>query len=432
MSRRWWIALAVGFGVLMTSAAVGWAVWGEDLGYRHALVKYDDDRGEPNRYVDLGDGEAQLSIGSPDRHRIVVQWRDPDGHGWTEPETVWTDRDNIAIENTVRYGGGTVAVRQVFTTDVHSDSDIDSLTVGIVCRELTCTAQEAPGFGGEAQVTPDGGTVYLGQSEEGAYLWTADDGIRLAPWSGHPGFEYHVTSPSEPVLAPDGSLRVVSSRPSRRTCTFELLTSAPDTADLVPAGRTTERLRGRARSDCRSYLATFSADWVEAHPDDHRAADFWFVRDGDTWTTTREDPSGLEIVDVDRGCCDSSVIGFVHWNDVAYGSPDGRRIQVQHHELGEETWSEPELLDGAPAGYRCTWMDGHEVGEEGFAVLMTCHSGKVRDEFSGDAYVLAVSPDLRDWESAFVSDVRQEPHVDDDRVTVGETTWTPEDGFGVG
>ena len=112
MSRRGWVAVTVAVAILLASAAVGWAVWDPDSGYRHALVKYDNDRGEPNRYVNLGDGEAQLSIGSPDRHRIVVQWRDPDGHGWTEPETVWTDKDNVAVESSVRFGGGTVAIRR--------------------------------------------------------------------------------------------------------------------------------------------------------------------------------------------------------------------------------------------------------------------------------------------------------------------------------
>jgi hypothetical protein len=430
MSRRGWVAVAVTFGVLIAGAAVGWAVWDADSEYQQELVKYDDHRGEPNRYVNLGDGEAQLSIGSPDRHRIVVQWRDPDGHGWTEPETVWTDDDNVAVDNTVRFGGGTVAILQTYTRDVHSDSDIDAFTVGIVCRNLGCEARRKPSFGGgEAQVTPDGSTVYLGQSEQGATLWTAADGIRLAPWSGHPGFDYHVVSPSRPVLAPDGSLRVVTSHRSRGSCTFELLTGAPGTADLTSAASTTERLRGRWASDCGSYLMTYSADWVATFPQDHRAPDFWFVREGDSWTTTRDDPSGLEIVDVDRGCCDSAVNGFVHWDDVAFGSPDGHRIQVQTHRLGDETWSDPTVLDGAPADYRCTWLDGYEVGEEGYAVLMTCHSGKIRNEFQGDAYAVAVTPDLDDWESTFVPDVGREPEIDDDRVTVGKTTWTAEDGF---
>ena len=74
-----------------------------------------------------------------------MQWRDPDGHGWTEPETVWTDNDNVAVENSVRFGGGTGAIEQIYTTDVGSDSDIDSLTVGIVCRELTCKPVGRPG-----------------------------------------------------------------------------------------------------------------------------------------------------------------------------------------------------------------------------------------------------------------------------------------------
>ena len=432
MSRRGLVALTVALGVLVTGAAVGWAMWDADSSYRHTLVKYDDHRGEPNRYVNLGDGEAQLSIGSPDRHRIVVQWRDPDGHGWTEPETVWTDNQNVAVENSVRFGGGTVAIQQIYTTDVGSDSDVDSLTVGIVCRELTCEARRSPGFGSEAEVTPDGGTVYLGQSEKGASLWTAADGIRVVPWSGHPGFDARVVSPSAPVLAPDGSLRVVTSRPSRGSCTFELLTGAPGTADLTPAASATERLRGRSASDCRSYLRTYSAEWVTTHSQDHRVRDFWFVREGDSWTTTHDDPSGLEIVDVGRGCCDSAVNGFVHWDDVTFGSPDGHRIQVQTHRLGDETWSDPTVLDGAPAGYRCTWMDGYEVGEQGYAVLMTCHSGKIRNQFQGDAYALAVTPDLDDWESTFVADVGREPQIDDDRITVGKTTWTPEDGFATG
>jgi hypothetical protein len=423
------VALVLAIVSLAAAAVVGWSLWREDSRYRHELVSYDNDRGEPNRYVDLDDGDAQLAIGSPDGHRIVVQWRDPDGHGWTEPETVWTDEKFTAVDNTVRYGGGTVAVRQMFTPDVHRDNDGGSVTVAIVCRALTCSAQEAAGYGGEAQVTPDGRTAYLGQDEDGAYLWTSAEGIHLARWSGHPGFAYRTVSASEPVLAPDGSLRVVTSRPARSRCTFELLIGAPGTADLTSVGRTTEPLPGRGRSDCSSYNDTFSADWLAVHPSDHRARDFWFVRDGGSWAATHRDPSGLRLVDVDRGCCDTAVAGFVHWNDVAYGSPDGRRMVVQTHLLGQEAWSEPAHLPVVPAGHRCSWMEGYEVGDEGFAVLMTCHSGKVGNRWRGDAYAVAVTADLRTWEPAFVTAVRGDPVVEGDEVRVGDTTWTPDDGF---
>ncbi len=98
-------------------------------------------------------------------------------------------------------------------------------------------------------------------------------------------------------------------------------------------------------------------------------------------------------------------------------TPDGRTAY-----LGQDE-------EGASAGYRCTWMDGYEVGEQGYAVLMTCHSGRVRSDYRGDAYALVVTPDLRHWESAFVTGARREPQVDGDRVRVGDTTWTPEGGF---
>jgi hypothetical protein len=431
MSRgKRWTGVALGLVAVVVAvvAAFWWSPWSGEGPYGHSLERYGDEGGEANRYVNLEDGAAQLSLGSPDGHRLVVQWRDPDGHGWTEPETVWADRTNTAIDSTVRYGGGTVVIVETYTPDTSDEDDSNDVHVGVVCRDLVCTATRKAGFGSEPQVTPDGRVAYLGQDARAVHLWAADGGFRRAPWSGHPGFRYREVSPSEPVLAPDGSLRVVSSRPSRGSCSFELLVSEPRSADLTRVARAAQPLRGRAGSDCRSYLDTYSADWLAVHPDDHRAPDFWFVRHAGSWTTTYDDPSGLELVDVSRGCCDTGVAGFVHWNDVAYGSPDSRRIQVQTHLLGQETWSDPMLLDGAPAGYACTWLESHEVGD-GFAVLMTCHSGPSRDVFRGDAYAVAATADLEHWESAWVDGVRADPVVTGDRVRVGELSWTPDGGF---
>ena len=431
MSRgRAWLG-----GVLAVVAAAGLGAagafgawpWSAGETYTHALEKYDDEHGEPNRYVDLADGAAQLSVGSPDGHRIVVQWRDPDGHGWTAPETVWTDRRNTVVDSTVRYGGGTVAIVESFTPDTGDEDDSHDVQVALVCRDLACVTARSPGVSTEAQVTPDGRVAYLGSTEQEVRLWTAEGGLRRVPWSGHPGFDLHEVSPSRPLLAPDGSLRVVAARPARGSCRFDLLVSEPRSADLVRAAGSSQPLRGRAPSDCASYLDTYGADWLAVHPSDHRAADFWFVRRGARWTTTTQDPSGLALVDVDRGCCDTAVAGFVHWNDVAFGSPDGRRIQVQTHLLGHERWSEPLLLDAAPPGSRCTWLEGHEVGD-GIAVLMTCPAEPARDRSAGDAYAVVASPDLRHWQSAWVADVVAEPEITEDAVRVGPMTWTAEDG----
>jgi hypothetical protein len=145
---------------------VVWALWGEDFAYRHHLVKYDDDGGEPNRYFNLADGKAQLAIGSPDDHRLVVQWRDPDGSGWTDPESVWTDDTNIFLDTTVRYGHGTVAIIATYTPDTSEDNDIKSVSVEIVCHEFerACTADDRAGAIGEAPVTPDAGLSIWGET----------------------------------------------------------------------------------------------------------------------------------------------------------------------------------------------------------------------------------------------------------------------------
>lgn len=251
-------------------------------------------------------------------------------------------------------------------------------------------------------------------------------GIHRATWSGHPGLRYRLSSASEPVLAPDGTLRVVSSKPSRRRCTLDLLASTPGTADLTSVASTTERVRGRELSDCRSYLLTWSADWVETHPDDHRARDFWFVRDGDTWTTTHEDQSRRRQIDVAKGCCDTAVLGFVHWTDVACGSPDGHRIQVQHHLLGEETWSKPLLLDCRLPLHLDGRLRGRPARTRGAAglPLRPVEERLPRRRLRGRG-----QQGPQHWTSRLVTGVRREPQVDRDRVRVGDTTCTPDGGF---
>ena len=415
--RRLGFAVLLAVLVLAAGAVAGWSVWRDDDRYDHTLQRYDDDRGEPSVYVDLPDGEAQLALGSPDGHRLVVQWRDPDGHGWTAPETVWDDRGSRAIENTVRYGGGTAAIVETYTSDVHDDSDASASYVAVVCRDLRCDATESRTS--EAQVTPDGTTVYVGQSQEGVLFWDDADGFHEERWANHPGFDYHRTSTSEPVLAPDGSLRLVGSAPDRGSCTFELYTSEPGAAALTAQDRRIEELRGNKRSDCRTYLATWSDRWVQVNPSDHRGATFWYVAGADGWTTTTEDASGFDLVD-GRGCCDSATAGFVHWNDVTFASPDGQRIQVQTHLLGEERWSDPVLLDGAPADDRCTWQDGYEAGPAGYAVVMTC-----RDGGAG-----AASADLRAGSSTYLPGAVGGVSGDDEGLTIDDQrVWSPDQGF---
>jgi hypothetical protein len=387
--------------------------------YTHRLERYDDGPGERNRFLNLPDGKAQLSLGSPDGHRLVVQWRDPDGRGWSAPQTVHEDRRNRAVDSTVRVAGGTVAIVETYTPDVHDDSDIDDVDVLVTCRDVACT----PGRSltraavSEPQLTPDGSTVLYGWSEQGAIVWEQGRGYRTWRWKSPYD---RSSSTSEPLLAPDGSLRLVRGQLRAGACRYTLLTGKPRSGDLRRSGHSVAHLPpGQRDSMCHSYLQTYSADWVGVEPDDHATDGFWFVRQEDGWTATTEDPSGL-VAGPERGrqeCCDLGIAGFIGWDSLAYGSPDGHRITVQPHFQGEESWEPQQVLEGAPPGFRCTFMEGGQVGAHGYAVYLVCHSdtsGREVNELRGDAYAVAVSPDLRTWETFFVRDVVGDVQIDQD------------------
>lgn len=437
MSRGARVLLAVVL-VGLVAGAVASVVGRGGPSYDASLVRHEDERGEANRYADLPDGEAQLAIGSPDGHRVVVQFRDPDGSGWTAPETVWEDEVDTFIDTTLRYGGGTVGTSLLFTPDTGSESDAENRVVGLVCRGdgATCTARRLPGISSDPQVAPDGRTVLFAQSRRGVVQWTEEDGFLESAWSGHPGFPDYGEpgeQPSEPLLSPDGSLTVATSVPAGDGCDLRLLRAPRGTADLVEVAAETVDVRLDSRADvdadaCGTRLSTFSDDWVRVDFDGANSDPVWFVRVGEDWEATRDDPSGLELIESVGRCCGTLVTGFISWNDVAFGTPDGRTVQVQTHFLGAEEWTEPQVLGEGlvPEDAQCEELyEGYEIGDGAFAIVMPCDAG----EESG-ALVVA-SADLEDWEAEYV--VTPDPAFDvdeeTDRLVVGPLTWSAEDGF---
>ena len=241
-----------------------------------------------------------------------------------------------------------------------------------------------------------------------------DRGVPRGGLAQPPGFDASTSSTSEPVLAPDGSLRVVGSRPARGDCTYELYASEPGAAALTASARVTTPLRGRARSDCRSSLRTWSDSWVEVNDPEFRAATVWFVRDGDAWTSTTEDASGLAQIDV-RGCCDTYAAGFIHWNSVA-------RLARRTADPGAEPPARGRAVERAGGARRrsptsrCTSLNGFEAGPKGYALVLSCRGG----------VAVAASADLRDWTSTYLPGVTGEALPGDEGLRIGgELVWTP-------
>ena len=287
MGSRVLVAVAAAVVVLAGLGALWATVLHDDVvTYRHAQRTYAD-QAPPARVVELEGDAAAVSVGSPDGRTLTIQWRDPDGEGWTEVEEVFVLEGRAArgrdlSDTTAHEEGGTVAVLALFSNG--NDDDGDDLDVGLVCRDRACWVQPRPGFGGEPEVAPDGTTAYLGEDPRGAWLWDEADGIRRVAWSGHPPYGAGPVSTSQPALAPDGSLRVAAARVVPGGCRFTLLTTPPLSGDLTPVATTTRPRNAPADSRCRPFLTAPGPDRVVVRPVDPGQRAFAWDRIEDGWT----------------------------------------------------------------------------------------------------------------------------------------------------
>ena len=307
------------------------------------------------RIFNLPDGKAQISVTRANERDIVVQRRFSDGSTWSDPEVVYRDDDRMLLDVRIRVGGPTLALSATFTPpDTYYDDEssgaelaADDVTAFVVCRGESCNASSAyDGTGyGAPTVTPDGDHVLLARVN-GTYVTWHGKGIDEQRPTGLPAGS---SEEDAPLLAPDGSLRVVHGEPAAEGCDFTLLTTDPGRAGFTDAARyqdTTDH-----RSHCTTTLETFSADYVVVSRSKY---DVWFLaRTGGTWHQVAEDPSGQ--VRYPRpgkpklaGAYERS--GFWHWRQVIGSSPDGHTLVVQVHFPGAESWSAPQVVARAPKG----------------------------------------------------------------------------------
>ena len=276
---------------LVAGLLAGAAVWGlvlrDDLvTYRSEQEAYDD-QAPVARVIELEGDDAALSVGSPDGRVLTVQFRDPGGEGWTAPQEVFRldGRRRDFSDTTAREEAGTVAVLALFADG--DEDDGDDLEIGLVCRDRSCVVRRGPGFGGEPEVAPDGRTAYLGEDENGAWLWSVSWGdIRHLDWTGHPSYGAGPGVPSQPALAPDGSLRVTANRVVPGGCRFTLLVSEPLSAALSPVASARRPRQGPSDSRCRPFLDVPTTDRVVVRPVDPGQRAFEWDRTDDGWVVT--------------------------------------------------------------------------------------------------------------------------------------------------
>lgn len=296
-------------GLLLAGGLVAFLARPEPI-YGSRLVRYSHSGGGvANRFVDLREGNAQLSLGSPDGRRVVVQWRDVDGHGWTRPETVFTDSGLPGpgsthsgsthsqwrmLDSRIRQAGGTVAILASFTGADNEDEDRSEVDVEIVCRDRACVVGDVihPLAARDPQLSADGTFGYFGTAfldadlerldEPVAVLWRASSGFEISPWHGHPGQATDRLVVSDALLAPDGSFRLVTGRPVRARCAFDLLVSDAGSTDLRPAAKTLRRDHS-VEHFCIPTLQNGSAQSVQVDGDDAGTPTFQFVVAPDGW-----------------------------------------------------------------------------------------------------------------------------------------------------
>lgn len=398
--------------------------------------------GDSARYFNLSAGEAQIGVSSSDRG-IVVRWRGPDGETWTEPEVVYDAGQMEWRLTRIRVGGPTLAMFATYsppgTTYIDDDGDVsqeewdglddDDVTVFVVCREGSCTASDpyrttvvdAP------QVTPDGRHVFLADIGDSYVTWHGDEIERVQPTRLPVGD----VGDAQPLLAPDGSLRVVAGVPGAGGCSYTLSITAPDSAAYAEAATYQDPTDHRDR--CVTALETFSPDYVVVSRSKY---DVWFLaRVGDRWRRVAEDPSGQ--VRYPRtgdpklaGVYERS--GFWHWREAVATSPDGRRLIVQMHFPGEERCGPPQVVARARPGERCVGispMPTYTWGEEDpFYISLTCRS---RPSPAADwvySAPTAVTEDGRTWTTFRATESLR---VGRDMVFRGHPTyrWSPDTGL---
>jgi hypothetical protein len=380
--------------------------------------------GEYARYLRLDEGRAG-TVAVSRSEPVQVWWRGAGEEGWSAPEVVDGGSDRYLIGTNVRLAGATLAIRAGYNTKPPWEDEVEepgvTTSVFIVCQTGSCVASdhyrqvqqppcrrgscllsrpESKGVTQVPELSSDGSQVYFGATERGYVVWSRDGGLRELEPENLPTDGVLGT----PMLASDGSLRVVAGRDEGETCRLRLLTSQPvqehlSTVPFAEQGSTTAPTR---TGNCATTLEAFTTDQLLVHTD--RAEPAYLVEVGDRWEATTEDPTGMVRYRPRPGrqAAGSAVrAGYWHWREVVTGSPDGRRLVAQVHFPGAATWTDPVTVAVAPRSLDCFEIAPTSTpAEEPFYVSMRCRSRPSPEAEWTYVGVHAVTEDGLTWSSA--------------------------------
>ncbi len=392
------VVLAAVLALLAT--ACGTSPGADEPAYGQALVEH---RFEKTHVVRLED-DVRLAVGSPDGHRIQVQWsRSGDAGDWSAPTTV--DTDPLWTHDVrVTHRGGTVAIDPDWWRERVLDDDYaPHHTSQVLCRAFRCLPAHSSVDLSSTRFDAEGTFASFGLGDERVLLWTSPDGFRTSRLTG--------LGPEASIdLAPDGAFAGTQGRRSGALCVYDLLVTAPHET----------RFRRVASSPqvpgppCDASSIELGRDRANVFVEGLRGGVDFRRTDG-VWAVVRSQRPLVAYPDTHgRGTLATQELDLGAAGTVSIGSPDQRRIMVQTHPADSREWDLPRQVATAPSGTRCR-IASPVTNEAGAVVVVGCYPEaqpwRPAVRSAGDpAYGVALATsDGRSWRVLPLRDPKIEP-----------------------
>ena len=374
--------------------AAGLAGCGSDPAYSSDLERFGNERGVENTIVDLPGGD-RLSVGSPDRHDVVVQRYDAGAGGWTAPEVVHTESQLWTHYINVARAGATVSVSVDYWVEEVLDDDYSPhVSVGAVCAEQ-CT----PGARPEEELH---GSVQL--ADDGEYAVFGLGGSSFAAWDGDAEWRTEqledLGEESDVRLAGDGSFQAVTSQQEGEACVYSLHTTEPrgfdftEQAATAPVeGRCGAGFNGTDEDDTRQ-----AAVWVEAI-----TGVIEFERADDGWRAVPLPRTYNTVPDTGGRTTLAPVHGRTEDRHIVLYSSDLKTIWAQTRYSPEKQWSRAVVAFTLPDGVACRagrfepWADRGEL-----YALLDCFEGGRGPEGVPDTTLALITNHGHTWGGGLV------------------------------